>query len=206
MNQPRSLPTAEPAAPGVPDWSVTLALHQGWLRRVVASRLDEAQAVEEVMQDVALAAVAQRSPLHNPARAAVWLYRLAVRHVLLYRRKMGRQRSLVSRYAARSMASEVDASISPLGWLVRDERQQLVQQALRRLPPRDAEILILKHAEGYAARDLAERLGVAVATVESRLHRARRRLRAELADLAAEFEAPDYDGNGRSPAARQRVD
>ena len=76
---------------------------------------------------------------------------------------------------------------------MRDERQQLVQQALRRLPPRDAELLILKYAEGYGARELAERLGVAVATIEARLHRARNRLRAELADLAAEFEATDHD-------------
>ena len=49
------------------------------LRRVVASRLGEPQAVEEVMQDVALAAVSQRSPLRDPARGAVWLYRLALR-------------------------------------------------------------------------------------------------------------------------------
>jgi len=194
MNEPSPLPTPDPElAASALDWGRTLAAHQGWLRRVVASRLNEAQAVDEVMQDLALAAVAQHSPLHNPARAAVWLYRLAVRHVLLYRRKTGRQRSLVDRYAARKAVSAIDASPSPLGWLVRDERQQLVQQALRRLPPRDAELLILKHAEGYAARELAERLGVAVATVETRLHRARRRLRAELADLAADFEAPVHD-------------
>jgi RNA polymerase sigma-70 factor (ECF subfamily) len=167
--------------------------HEGWLRRVVASRLHENQAIDEVMQDVALAAVAQQSPLHNPSRAAGWLYRLAVRHVLLYRRKTGRQRSLVGRYAARKEVNQTDASPSPLAWLVRDERQQLVQQALRRLPPRDAELLMLKHAEGYGARDIADRLGVAIATVETRLHRARHRLRRELADLAAEFEAPDHD-------------
>jgi RNA polymerase sigma-70 factor (ECF subfamily) len=193
MNQPPPSSTPEPDRASVLNWGVTLALHQGWLRRVVAARLHEAQAVDEVMQDVALAAVAQRSPLHNPARAAVWLYRLAVRHVLLYRRKTGRQRSLVDRYAARRASSEIDASPSPLGWLVLSERRQLVQQALRRLPPRDAELLILKHAEGYGARELAERLGASVGTVETRLHRARHRLRAELADLAAEFEASDND-------------
>ena len=67
----------------------------------MAARVGEAQAVDEVMQNVALAAVAQRSPLLNPSRVAVWLYRLAVRHVLIYRRKTGRQRSLVDRYATR---------------------------------------------------------------------------------------------------------
>jgi RNA polymerase sigma-70 factor (ECF subfamily) len=194
MRKSTLVSTPEPeAVAGALDWGATLAEHERWLRRVVAARVGEPQAVDEVMQNVALAAVAQRSPLLNPGRVAVWLYRLAVRHVLIYRRKTGRQRSLVDRYAARRAVSEVDTSPSPLAWLVNDERQQLVQAALRRLAPRDAELLILKYAEGFGARELAARLGANVATIEARLHRARNRLRAELADLAGEFEATNDD-------------
>ncbi len=172
------------------DWGAALSDNEGWLRRIVSARLGEPQAVDEVMQNVALAAVAQRSPLYDPGRVAGWLYRLAVRQVLIHRRKSGRYRSLVVRYAERGgAASEVDAAPSPLLWLVSDERQRLVQSALDRLPPRDAELFILKYAEGFTARELAERLGVTTVTVEARLHRARRRLRAELVHLAAEFEA-----------------
>jgi RNA polymerase sigma-70 factor (ECF subfamily) len=193
MNEPRLGSTSEPEGTGAIDWGATLAAHQGWLRRVVAARLGESQAVDEVMQEVALAAVAQRSPLQNPERATVWLYRLALRHVLLYRRKTGRQRSLVDRYAARTAPRGVDRSVSPLAWLLRDERQILVQKAIARLAPKDAELLTLKYAEGFGAREIADRLGVAVATVETRLHRARTRLRAELSGLAAEFEATDHE-------------
>ncbi len=194
MRKPRAVPTPESdGVAGALDWGATMAEHEPWLRRVVAARVGEPQAVDEVMQNVALAAVAQRTPLLNPARAGVWLYRLAVRHVLIYRRKTGRQRSLVDRYAARKAVSEVDASLSPLAWLVNDERQQLVQAGLQRLSPRDAELLILKYAEGYGARALAERLGATVAVIEARLHRARNRLRAELSELAAEFEATNHE-------------
>src|SRR6516225_6871236 len=135
MSEPRRLPTTELDSAQSVDWGAALALHQTWLRRVVATRLGEPQAVDEVMQDVALAAVAQRSPLKNPAQVAVWLYRLAVRHVLLYRRKSGRRRSLVDRYAIQKGVGDIDGAPSPLGWLVRDERQQLVREALRSLPP-----------------------------------------------------------------------
>ncbi len=183
----------EPEVTSAVDWGATLATHQGWLRRVVAARLGEPQAVDEVMQEVAVSAVAQRSPLQNPARAAVWLYRLAVRHVLLYRRKTGRARSLVERYAARTAPSTLDQTASPLAWLLCDERQRLVQDALKRLAPRDAEVLVLKYAEGLNAREIAERLGVASAVIETRLHRARGRLRAELAGLAAEFEVNEHE-------------
>ena len=177
MNEPGTKTMPEPEGTGSVEWGVALATHQGWLRRVVAARVGEPQAVDEVMQEIALAAVEQRSPLQNPARAGVWLYRLAVRHVLLYRRKTGRARSLVGRYAARQAPSAVDQSASPLAWILCNERQRLVQEALKRLPPRDAELLILKHAEGLSAREIAERLGVAVATIETRVHRARGRLR-----------------------------
>jgi RNA polymerase sigma-70 factor (ECF subfamily) len=145
------------------------------------------------MQDVALAAVANRSPLRDPARSAVWLYRLAVRQILIYRRKSGRRRGLIDRYAARQAGGTQDPSDSPLAWLVRDERQKHVQEALRMLPPRDAELLVLKYAEGFTARELSERLGATIATIEARLHRARGRLRAELMRLSVDFEEPDHD-------------
>ena len=193
MSDPNPGPTPEPDGATALDWGSTFAAHDRWLRRVVASRLGEAQAVDEVMQEVALAAVAQRSRLNNPARVAVWLYRLAVRHVLLYRRRAGRQRGLVDRYAVRRRDVDCDRAPSPLSWLVHDERRRIVQDALGRLPPRDAELLILKYAEGFTAAELAQRLGVAVATIETRLHRARARLRAELAHLEAEFKAHDHE-------------
>ncbi len=197
MSEPSRPLTTEPgpvsADAKAPDWGPTLAANERWLRRVIASRLGEAQAVDEVMQDVALAAVEQRSPLRDPARAAVWLYRLAVRHVLIYRRKTGRRRGLIDRYAARCQPDGSDGACSPLAWLVRDERQALVQQALAILSSRDAELLVLKYAEGFTARELAERLGASVATIETRLHRAKGRLRAELTRLSADFEESDHE-------------
>jgi Sigma-70, region 4 len=65
--------------------------------------------------------------------------------------------------------------------------------AERQLPSRDAELLVLKYAEGYGARELAVRLGATVSIIEARLHRARRRLRAELANMAVEFESNDHE-------------
>ena len=169
------------------DWQAILSAHEHWLRRVVTTRVQERQAVDEVMQEVALAVVAQRSPLLEPGRLVGWLYRLAVRQALIYRRKAGRQRALIDRYAHRQGVGIEDPMPSPLSWLLHDERRDLVQQALHRLPPRDADLLIMKYAEGWSARELSERLGVRTAAIEARLHRARGRLRAELAALAAEF-------------------
>ena len=197
MKTPEPRPTAEIATTTaaadavtgslVLDWPAILSANERWLRRVVTTRVGERQAVDEVMQEVALAAVAQHSPLLQPARVLGWLYRLAVRQSLVYRRKVGRQRALVGRYARQVGVTEEAQSISPLSWMLHDERRGLVQKALQRLSSREVDLLILKYAEGWSARELADRLGVNTAAVEARLHRARGRLRAELAQLASEF-------------------
>ena len=55
--------------------------------------------------------------------------------------------------------------------------------AIKRLVRRDAEILLLKYTEDWSYRELAEHLGISESAVEARLHRARQRLRSELAVL-----------------------
>jgi RNA polymerase sigma factor (sigma-70 family) len=176
-------PTPKPdgADGGPPDWAAALAEHDRWLRTAVLARLGERQAVDEVMQEVALAAVARRAPLADIARLPAWLYRLAVRQALLYRRRRGRQRKLVDRYARRVGDGGDGPSPDPLGWLLLEERDRLIRAALGRLPPGDAEVLLLKYTEGWSCRELADRLGVSPGAVEARLHRGRRRLRDELA-------------------------
>jgi RNA polymerase sigma factor (sigma-70 family) len=174
----------DPSPDGAIDWRFVLAEHDRWLRTVVYARLGEPQAVDEVMQEVSLAAVRQKSPINDRKKVAAWLYRLAVTQTLLYRRKMGRQRKLVDRYALRNHPTEQDnRQADPLSWLLSKERRQKVRTAMKRLVRRDAEILLLKYTEDWSYQDLAEHLGISQSAVEARLHRARQRLRSELAAL-----------------------
>jgi RNA polymerase sigma factor (sigma-70 family) len=177
---------AEPLRSRSVDWRRALAEHDRWLRTVVVARLGEAQAVDEVMQEVALAAVAQRAPLDDATKIAPWLYRLAVLQSLLYRRKRGRGRKLVDRYAERVRPSDADDRADPLAWLIADERRRLVRAGLAELPARDTEILLLKYSENWSYREIASRLGIGESAVEARLHRARAKLRTVLQSTSAE--------------------
>ncbi len=184
-------PSQGNAAAGEIDWQAVLAEHDRWLRTVVCARLGEAQAVDDVMQEVAMAAVAQRAPLADPGKVAPWLYRLAVTQSLLYRRKQGRRRKLTGRYAERYRPTEQDSrELDPLEWLLAEERRREVRAALARLSRRDAEILLLKYTEQWSYRELAENLGISQSAVEARLHRARKRLRDQLAAREKVVEVP----------------
>ncbi|MDX2035994.1 MAG: RNA polymerase sigma factor [Isosphaeraceae bacterium] len=175
--------TSEPEPPAPPtDWSTATRLHERWLRTVIRARLGERQAIDEVMQEVHLAAVLQRTPLQEVREIGAWLYRLALRQTLLYRRRQGRRARLVGRYAARLEAGEPGES-EPIAFLLAEERAALVRRAIEELPAKDAEILLLKYTEGWSYQDLARRLGLSEGAVESRLHRARTRLRCRLSEM-----------------------
>ena len=165
------------------DWNAALAQHDRWLRTIVLARVRERQAVDEVMQEVALAAVRQAAPLLDVAKVAPWLYRLAVRQSLLYRRKCGRKRRLESSYAQFGPPALGATLADPLAWLIAQERRSLIRQALGRLTARDREILLLKYTENWNYHQIAQYVGASHSAIEARLHRARRRLREELAVL-----------------------
>lgn len=109
------------------NWQAALAEHSRWLRTVAYARLRDREAVEEVLQEVALAAVRQAAPLRDASKAAPWLYRLVVRQVLLYRRRHGRQRRLRERFADRLDRSPDQEANDPLEWLLLDERRRHVR-------------------------------------------------------------------------------
>jgi RNA polymerase sigma-70 factor (ECF subfamily) len=61
-----------------------------------------------------------------------------------------------------------------------------IEAGLVALPPLEREVLIIFHLQDLPLASCAEVLGVPVGTVKSRLHRARRMLRARLAEKGDE--------------------
>lgn len=167
------------------DWGRCLVEHADWLRHVIRARTGEPQAVDEIWQQVSLAAVAQRSPLSDPAKVAPWLHRLAVILSARYRRKQGRGRKALAALAEHGAGTGATAS-DPMDLLLARERHELTRQALARLAPRDAEMLTLKYGQRWSYRQIAERLGITEKAVDARMQRAREKLRHELSRLGME--------------------
>lgn len=172
------------------DWGACLAAHEDWLRKVIYARTGERQAVEEVFQQVALAAVEQRAPLADLSKAAPWLHRLAVICAARYRRKLGRGRKALADLAEHHQHDSNGHVPDLLAWLSAKERQEQTRLALARLAGRDAEVLLLKYGERWSYRQIAECLGISEKAVDMRLVRARERLRKELLRLGIEGSEP----------------
>lgn len=182
---PQSDPIPSQAgAKGTLDWAAELQQHGSWLRTVVAARCGEPQAVDEILQEISMAVLKQKAPLRDKQKVAPWLYQIAVRQSLMYRRKHGRRRNMEQRYAEQLRSGAVpNHSPDPLSWLLAHERRQLIRQGVEQLNPKEAEILMLKYTQDWSYKQIAQHLGTTASAVESRLHRARKNLRQRMVAL-----------------------
>src|SRR5258705_11089646 len=67
----------------------------------------------------------------------------------------------------------------------RAEQRERIRRALDSLPPKARTIIMLGDVEGLSYREIADALGCPIGTVMSRLHNARKRLKALLGPMLA---------------------
>jgi RNA polymerase sigma-70 factor (ECF subfamily) len=181
--------------------------HRSRLRRAIARRLDRRLAARVDPSDVVQEALAEADrrlddyAARRPLPFYPWLRQLADerlaalyrRHVTARRRTVEREEAVptpLSNESAAALADRlVDRGSRPGSRLIRAELRQRVQDALAELPPRDREVLVLRHLEQRPTAEVADRLGISVGAVRVRVVRALARLRESLADLLAEDES-----------------
>jgi len=152
----------------------------------IAARV-AASEVEDLAQDTFLRAFRMLASLRDPAAFASWLLGIASHVCVDWHRSRRRHapledEDLLGPGAAlgprRSPAEPPDAEAE------RQEAARLLLESLDRLPDAYRATLVLKHMEGLRCEEIAERLGLALGTVTSRLARAYKLLRDRLEGLA----------------------
>ena len=134
-------------------------------------------ASEDLVQEVFLKVHRALSSLEDPLRFQAWLAGITRRSAIDWLR---RRRPTVSLSQVEESAPNLHrrhGQISPSEELQRQELVAGVRRALERLPQEYREVVVLKHLEGLSYRAIAERLETSVSAIESRLFRARKRLR-----------------------------
>ncbi|MEM6366090.1 MAG: sigma-70 family RNA polymerase sigma factor [Planctomycetota bacterium] len=160
-----------------PSPTSVLVSHSDWLRTILLARLHDRHLADDVIQEVSVAAVRHVGSFRSVEEVKAWLYRVAVRQANLIYRRERRQRDRIADYAQTQRAAP---SAEYLDRLSQHESGDVVRQAIGNLRPIDRQVLTLKYQHGWSCRRMAAELGVSETTVQSRLLRARRRLRAIL--------------------------
>jgi RNA polymerase sigma factor (sigma-70 family) len=133
---------------------------------------------QDVVADVFLIAWRRLDEIPDGDAARIWLYATA-RRVLANQRRSIRRRDALHERLARAAAS------APPERAPDDHAETLVHEALRRLSPRDREVLLLAEWEGLSPEEIAVVLDSLAVTARGRLHRARRSFRAIYEELHA---------------------
>ncbi len=154
----------------------------GYLSRTCGDRGD----AEDLVQEVFLAVFRARKDWRPVARFSTWLYTMA-RNARANRWKQGmRERARTAGFAAERIGpgrGAAPACDGPPQRLAAGETEAAVASAIARLPARQREVLLLREVAGLAYEEIAEVASLALGTVKTELHRARRRLAGILDDL-----------------------
>lgn len=169
-----------------------LASHREAIYRYILGIVRERAAAEDLTQETLLRAHSNLATLQDSSKLTTWLYRIAT--------NICRDRFREAAY--RNQPESLDAHEEERGESVQaasagekaprldkvmeqKEMSACVQDYLAGLSDTYRAVILLHDAEGLTNPEIAEMLGVSLATVKIRLHRAREKLRAALAQACS---------------------
>jgi RNA polymerase sigma-70 factor (sigma-E family) len=156
------------------DWAVTelYSLHYGALVRLAVLLVRDIPTAEDVVQDSFVAMHDGWQRLRNADSALAYL-----RHAVLNRsRSVLRHRAVVAKHPEKPSP---DMPSAEHGALVQLERSAVIA-ALRKLPGRQREAIVLRYYADFSEAEVAAAMGISCGAVKSHTARAMAALRADL--------------------------
>ena len=165
--------------------------YQSSVHALVWRKIGDFHYAEEITQDTFLQAHEKLSTLRDPNQFAGWLYVIANRLCIAWMRKQ--------RPAMQSLSETSVKEIDNLTYehYVSEQREseaterryEIVEKLLEKLPDGEREVMTLYYLGEMTAKEIGTFLGVPVNTINSRLHRARKRLQANQEVLVVDLES-----------------
>jgi RNA polymerase sigma-70 factor (ECF subfamily) len=143
--------------------------------------LGDRERAEDVLQEVYLQAWKSYDRFEPGTNIRAWLYKILFNSVHHYRRKWFNSRMVND---GEELLEHVVASSPPVPESLSDKN---ILAALDRLPIEYKGVILLADVEEFSYKEVSQVLNIPMGTVMSRLSRARRLLREQLAEVAASY-------------------
>jgi len=167
---------------------------------------------EEVVQDVFVNLFRKIDNFEGRAALGTWIYRVTLNAAMIKHRGKRFEVEVplevqLPRFLADGHREDYpgltgeDWSGTPEEELLSQEARALLNRAIGELPDHYRGVLLLRDVEGLSNEEVAAALGESLASVKSRLHRARMVLREQL----TRYLRPEDGGAGRKGAAHAHV-
>ncbi len=163
---------------------------------------------EEVVQDVFLNVFRKINAFEGRAALGTWLYRVAMNAALNKRRGKQAEVEVSLEDCLPTFRADghrdgdhtfllADWSPTPEEELLSREGRAALTRAIEALPDRYRAVLVLRDVDGLSNEEASEVLGESVASVKSRLHRARMALREQMTRIHGPAAVVTRDGGAR---------
>ena len=155
--------------------------HSEELFQFLARFVGNAASAEDIVQETFLQVHLSAGQFDRERRFKPWLFTIAANKARdLLRGRSRRPEVPLDAFVGSSDEDEgqrfldflADASTAPEAGLVEDERRELVEQIIGRMPEHLREVLVLGYYHRFPYKDMADILGIPLGTVKSRLHAA----------------------------------
>jgi RNA polymerase sigma-70 factor (ECF subfamily) len=164
-------------------------IYEAYASRVLnlAYRLTgDEEAARDLTQEIFIKVYQHLDSFEQRSEIFTWIYRIAVNHVTNYIKKEKRRRwfNILDRRLPEVLGDAGNEQVfdapSPEPTAQRKledaERARVVWEAVRSLPSEYRVPLVLYHYDGMSYKDIAETLGLSLSAVETRIHRAKKKL------------------------------
>jgi RNA polymerase sigma-70 factor (ECF subfamily) len=161
--------------------------YQNYVFRLCFLVMRSEQDAEDMAQETFIRAfrALPRFEVREGASFEAWLYRIAVNAC---RSRMRRKWYQVLPWPSPAPDVVAEPEAQPDRLVIKDERRNEILEAIDSLGEKHRLVVILRYYAGLSNEEIAQTLSIPSGTVRSRLHTARQRLKAALADKEEEME------------------
>ncbi len=163
--------------------------YEGKVYRLAMRMLRNQQDAEDALQEAFLQVYRGLKSFEGRSNFSTWLFRLATNVCLMKIRHRGTEpaamlplEDFLPQHEEGKQPVIQEWPEKPEEILLTKESREKMMEALDKLPADYRAVFILRDIEGFSNTEAGEALGISVAAVKSRLHRARIALRGMLAD------------------------
>jgi RNA polymerase sigma factor (sigma-70 family) len=165
----------------VSAYASLVAKHKNLVFSIVLKIVNNREDAEEISQDVFLKAYQSLNTFERKSKFSTWLYRIAYNAAISKTRKkkvemVAIEETVISNYST----DEINQNIHELD---ENDRQAILEKALKRLPEEDNLLITLFYKNENSIEDISEITGLSSSNVKVKLHRIRKRLYEEMNGL-----------------------
>ena len=163
------------------SYASLVAKHKNLVFSIVLKVLNNREDAEEIAQDIFLKVYHSLKTFEKKSKFSTWLYRIAYNTAISKTRKkkmefLPMEESVVSNYSTDEIQQNMHS-------LEENERQVLLERALKNLPDDDNLLITLFYKSENSIEDISYITGLSSSNVKVRLHRIRKRLHDEIQEM-----------------------